>query len=1371
MATRPITPPEIFKQVTTSDEWQRLVTYYTECLIRENRQQYVLESNWIRKFSSSLDEVRRFMFGEIQLVFKKGSQLLQDPVARFIDSNRDKPDIKLCLGYPFLVVDQDKIAPLIYVPVEIISNYDNFTLRSEGFEVSYAALKSLQMTEEEIDLFLEECDQVKPEDQETIIQALENLLFLKITEIYQMQLPKVDDRFQPGTIYNGPALFWVAGNAFTRNLIRELKELADPVCWGRSPDSLKQLLSLLPSHDYPPLQTGEQDHGIYVTPVNQQQLRAAQVVRSEPVVVVTGPPGTGKSQLVLNLVTEAFLRGEKVLFASRNNRAVDVVMQRLLYDLKFQGAVRTGSTKNRLIAARQMKVALDSILVTGHGSEETLKATQLRYYETRQNTLQAQEQLEKVRKLAGLQLSYDQERSQYLEFLPKGLSKIAESTVPNYQAAEIESLQSHLASMLELALACKAEKLRLETDLYRVETEGQSDYPVVAELHRLEDQWGTFGDGFIRTQNYQSLELLIEHINDWFNLIRLFEIKAQAIGISQKINQCQKELSEKRGALPEGFNGLDEVIASNHTSPAIDQYIKQSKRLEDRLMKYSAGTISIWERLLNWISRGALLRKDIRALEWLYQQLDLSIDKSLGTDTEHFAVQAIELNMLLTTVALCQELASSKLMFEAISQQIQELEVVLPEAVIGDINKMKSFEFDDSRLKTALHNLLNRANKLTAKAQEMAVRINNKLDGNEDQISILADFKQSQAGKDRLLWQLNLPATPDVIIKHLTKWHNLVSFWSADASSRFIRDSLSSLPTEDEALVHLRETQDELLRLGGEILRATWLARARKVRSETLQKTHDYITAVEQLSGEYNKDTYNSYKVIEKENLSAAVEIFPIWATTNLSAKTNFPLANGFFDMVIIDEASQCDFPSALPLLYRGKRNVIIGDPNQLRHVATLSKDADQELALRSGVAIGAFSYNAHSLYDIAQRSSGIHPGALLLNEHYRSDARIINFSNRVFYNNQLVIKTDLSQRNYRKTFLNQFGGMYWLQVNGQSERPPRDKSLYNQVELDCIQRLLPRLIEKLKEHELENPSIGIVTPYREQGDRIQAWVNEQYGETDWITVGTAHKYQGDEKDFMIFSTVLAPGISEGSLRWLQRTRNLLNVAVTRARVGLIVVGDWNFCQSLKDDHCFKALAEYVAQQPDRLAAEIQDLPIFSKPVQKIVGYVTDPHNPEHNRTTLRRFIASCSEFIWWADPYFNTHIFDLLWDVFQDQQVTIRDIRLLTARELTEPRDNNKPQLSLERHELMRTELMSRGIRMEMRIMNRRDLPHDRLLYSPGQAINMPPFAGAYGDHRHVSEYTRSGTSRDLFLKYWDKANEVFAAEPRATSSMKVPK
>src|SRR5690606_804711 len=71
-----------------------------------------------------------------------------------------------------------------------------------------------------------------------------------------------------------------------------------------------------------------------------------------------------------------------------------------------------------------------------------------------------------------------------------------------------------------------------------------------------------------------------------------------------------------------------------------------------------------------------------------------------------------------------------------------------------------------------------------------------------------------------------------------------------------------------------------------------------------------------------------------QERLSSS---FPIWITTALSVRNAIPLRSALFDLVVIDEASQCDLASAVPLLYRARRAAVIGDPHQLRHIASIS--------------------------------------------------------------------------------------------------------------------------------------------------------------------------------------------------------------------------------------------------------------------------------------------------------------------------------------------------------------------------------------------------------------------------------------------------
>jgi hypothetical protein len=78
------------------------------------------------------------------------------------------------------------------------------------------------------------------------------------------------------------------------------------------------------------------------------------------------------------------------------------------------------------------------------------------------------------------------------------------------------------------------------------------------------------------------------------------------------------------------------------------------------------------------------------------------------------------------------------------------------------------------------------------------------------------------------------------------------------------------------------------------------------------------------------------------------------------------------------------------------------------------------------------------------------------------------------------------------------------------------------------------------------------------------------------ITVGTAHAFQGDERDIMIFSPVAAPGMSPESIKWIEEPRNLVNVAVTRARESMVLIGNKDFL--LQRTGIIGKLASYITR-------------------------------------------------------------------------------------------------------------------------------------------------------------------------------------------------
>ena len=300
--------------------------------------------------------------------------------------------------------------------------------------------------------------------------------------------------------------------------------------------------------------------------------------------------------------------------------------------------------------------------------------------------------------------------------------------------------------------------------------------------------------------------------------------------------------------------------------------------------------------------------------------------------------------------------------------------------------------------------------------------------------------------------------------------------------------------------------------------------------------------------------------------------MLPCWAVTSLSVRSKVPFERSFFDMVVIDEASQCDIPSALPLLYRAKRAVIIGDPKQLRHISSISKGQDIQLMEKHGTYEDylGWAYSTNSLYDLAQGFCA--PEDIInLRDHHRSHADIISFSNQHFYETSLRIATRYDQL---KALDDGKPAVRWENVQGPVQRPSTGGAI-NEAEAKAIVRILRDLVGKNY-----TGSIGVVSPFRAQANRIRDLVYQDADLTSRLTtleflVDTVHRFQGDERDLMIFSPVISQGTPDGALIFLRNNGNLFNVAITRARSILIVVGDKSAALSSGVVY-MKAFAEYV---------------------------------------------------------------------------------------------------------------------------------------------------------------------------------------------------
>ena len=303
--------------------------------------------------------------------------------------------------------------------------------------------------------------------------------------------------------------------------------------------------------------------------------------------------------------------------------------------------------------------------------------------------------------------------------------------------------------------------------------------------------------------------------------------------------------------------------------------------------------------------------------------------------------------------------------------------------------------------------------------------------------------------------------------------------------------------------------------------RKTFQAFSKGVRARTSQRQESYF---------------------EDVRWDALLTALPVWLVNLSDVHRIIPLERGLFDLVIIDEASQCDIASAMPALQRAKRAVITGDPKQLRHLSFLQTARQDEFATRFGMSEEErerFHFRSVSLVDLVGTGIRDQAGVVFLNEHFRSRPAIISFSNREFYAGRLAIMTG-----HREADLRDEAPLSVYETGGL-----RAANGVNEAEVEAI---LSQLAD-LTRPEAPPLSIGILSPFRVQVDAILDRVGKLPDLTRLLDchdllAGTAHSFQGEERDIMLLSLALDRESAAASFRFLEK-EDVFNVAITRARL------------------------------------------------------------------------------------------------------------------------------------------------------------------------------------------------------------------------------
>lgn len=270
---------------------------------------------------------------------------------------------------------------------------------------------------------------------------------------------------------------------------------------------------------------------------------------------------------------------------------------------------------------------------------------------------------------------------------------------------------------------------------------------------------------------------------------------------------------------------------------------------------------------------------------------------------------------------------------------------------------------------------------------------------------------------------------------------------------------------------------------------------------------------------------FNKY-LSHDENMRKFLRIFPIVSTTCISAhKLGEP--KSYFDMVIMDEASQCNTAISLIPILRGKNLMLVGDPQQLSPVILLDKNDNQLLRKKYSVA-PEYDYIENSIYKTYLACDAV-SDEVLLSYHYRCHRKIIEFNNRKYYNGKLNIRSASTCEE----------PLVYLDVTDS---------------VSAAKNTAPGEVRQIMEYVCAHgdKKIGIITPFSNQKKLIDTALREA-GITD-VICGTVHAFQGDEKDVILFSLALSDATGQKTYDWLKNNKELINVATSRAKEQLILL-------------------------------------------------------------------------------------------------------------------------------------------------------------------------------------------------------------------------
>lgn len=893
-------------------------------------------------------------------------------------------------------------------------------------------------------------------------------------------------------------------------------------------------------------------------PVDESQEEIILAVKSGNSVVVQGPPGSGKSQLICNLIADFTSKGKKVLLVCQKRAALDVVYQRLattgmkdftglIHDFKNDRPAlytQIASQIEKVESYRQQNYSLDSVFLERQFTQESRA----------------------IDKTIG---ELDVFRAALFDERECGVS-IKEL----YLTSDPEGPQADMRPHYR--------QFRMDTwDDFKRLFKTYSDYSfLIHSNHPWQSRrsFGQFGVGDLRKME----NMLMEWPGIFEKQTKIFE---NLSGVSFK-----KEYLRNRKEITERLSDIAELISDQASWKLLGKYVDSSSSIHERLALIRQAVDTMEGFISEEGIEMSVPANELNAFgQTLKKALETKQSAVSGFFWDVFSKEKKEIERVASANGLTVSLEHLMRLEQRLRNR-QQLESWLNHASLG----FEAVFIDDFGTDRAAEYLsfFKRAEQAADAAARMnagawtnvfhhVVRIHGQLSEFVGNIDELKQWLNTWGRIEQAMLTYLLPVQIEGLIDAPNGFNGILlkalrdDFDSMADMDRLWEDMTTAQQAATQTVLgkaaELRmEHSSETLHLFENSVKLSWIEHIegkhpalRSVTSLKMKQWEDQVQGSITLKQKLSSDIANiklreaTYEDVEKNRLGNRVtyrelghqvtkkrkiwpirkllesyseEVFaliPCWMASPEAVSAIFPMQQGLFDLVIFDEASQCYAEYSLPAAFRGKQWVVTGDskqlsPSDLYRVRFEDRTEGEDYSA---------AIEIESLLDLAGQSLDHYQ----LTGHYRSlSLDLIDFSNRNFYKQSLKLLPDFNKINVREP------GIRYIKTEG---------IWNNNTNTAEVQEVLTLI----KELAGSGMSIGVVTFNFYQQTAIQDALEREAVYPEGLFVKNIENVQGDERDVIIFSMGYAPdekgriSMQFGTLN-MQGGENRLNVAITRAR-------------------------------------------------------------------------------------------------------------------------------------------------------------------------------------------------------------------------------